>query len=800
MKPNALSRPVHHDADRRLRYIWRWLALAWLLVTVAVVAYQWRFWQQNRIDNDVLALLPLDTGERTLNDVTRRIAESSTQQIVVLLGATTPEGAKAAEAAYLTELDRLRASDPVAVPFAPSGLSKDWFAQAQAFYAPYRDRLLTEVQRNTLATANPEQLAQQTLAALYGPLGAPRLTEWRADPLSLWSGWWQQRAAGSGLRIGADGLLNAEGRYWTVLPLEMSAPAFRLDGNTRIQDALDAAAQATRTATPGAREVRAGVPLHAEAAAARAHWEINIIGWGSLAAVLLLAWLAFGSLWPRLLVIVSLLVGCLVALSVTAWVFGKVHLLTLVFGASLMGVAEDYGTYWFAARQGNRADTHWALLRRLWPGLCLALATSALAYLAMGLVPFPGLRQMAVFSAVGLTAAFVTVLCWFPWLSRSARPDTAFARWVETTLRFFPRVSKSWQWYAAGALALAAIAAGLWQLRIDDSLRSLQASPHQLIAQQIEASRILDLPSPAQFFLIQGDNAEQVLQREEALTSRLRTLQAQDRITGWRALSDWLPSQRRQTQDAALTAKVERAVLGQVGAAVGQPLQRATFAAQPLLLSEFLAAPVSRPVRSLWIGKLDNQVASVVMIAGLSTATLDVVRAQADNLPGVRWVDRTADFSHLLGHYRKIMTNLLLVSVAVVFIVLAVRYRRNAWRVLLPTVLAGLLALAVLGWIGEPLQLFNVLALLLLLGVGVDYAIFLIEQDDAPHAWLAVCLGAASTSLSFGLLGLSATPALHAFGLTLLLGIGAVWLLSPLLCRPIVQTDSQHGGNNDLKN
>ena len=68
---------------------------------------------------------------------------------------------------------------------------------------------------------------------------------------------------------------------------------------------------------------------------------------------------------------------------------------------------------------------------------------------------------------------------------------------------------------------------------------------------------------------------------------------------------------------------------------------------------------------------------------------------------------------------------------------------------------------------------------LLLLGVGVDYGIFLLEHRDDPASWLAVSLGAASTLLAFGLLALSATPALHSFGLSLLLGIGLVWLLSP---------------------
>jgi predicted exporter len=97
-----------------------------------------------------------------------------------------------------------------------------------------------------------------------------------------------------------------------------------------------------------------------------------------------------------------------------------------------------------------------------------------------------------------------------------------------------------------------------------------------------------------------------------------------------------------------------------------------------------------------------------------------------------------------------------------------------------PTLLATAITLALLGLMGERLQLFNVLALMLLLGIGVDYGIFLLEHRGDGHAWLAVVLGAASTLLSFGLLALSATPALRAFGLTMLFGTGLVWMISPL--------------------
>lgn len=773
------------DDNVRLRRIWRWLALAWLLAVVAIGAHQWRFWQQSRIDSDVMALLPQDDSERALGEVTRRIADAGARQFVVLLGAETPEAAQVAQAAYLGKLDALRMTDPQGVPFATAAAPADWFAQAQAFYAGHRDRLLTAEQRETLANAPVDGLAQQALATLYSPVAGPRLTAWDADPLALWPAWWQQRA--SGLAVGDTGLIEAEGRYWAVLQFETSASAFRLDGERRIRDALDAAAKAASADNGDVRELRAGVPLHAEAAAVQASREVNTIGWGSLAAVLLLVWLAFRSLRPIVLVAASLLIGVAAALSVTAMVFGKVHLLTLIFGASLVGVAEDYGIHWFASRQGGTAAARWTLLRHLLPGLCLALATSALAYLALGFAPFPGLRQMALFSVVGLAAAFATVACWFPWLDGGEVRDTAFARRIGDSLQRLPRIGTTNGWRAIAVIALVFIVGGLWQLKADDDLRSLQSSPHALVEQQVEAGRILGLPSPAQFFMVRGDDAEQVLQREEALVARLRTLQANNDIRGWRALSDWLPSQRRQAENAALSARIENDVLARVGAATGEQLQRAGFAPQALQLADFLASAASRPVRQQWIGELDGDMASVVMIDGVSKVSAAMLAAQTDGLPGVRWVDRTADYSRLLGHYRKLMGGLLLVGVALIFAALYARYRGNAWRILLPTVLAGLFAIAALGWIGLPLQLFNVLALLLLLGVGIDYGIFLLEHDGDPRAWMAVCVGAASTWLAFGLLGLSATPALRAFGLTLLFGIGAVWLLSPLF-RPHAET------------
>ncbi|WP_226858522.1 MMPL family transporter [Diaphorobacter aerolatus] len=479
----------------------------------------------------------------------------------------------------------------------------------------------------------------------------------------------------------------------------------------------------------------------------------------------------------------SLAVGCAVALSVTDLVFGKVHLLTLVFGASLVGVAEDYGIHYFASRQGAPARKPHALLRGLLPALWLALGTSAIAYIALGMAAFPGLRQMALFSVVGLAAAMLTVICWFPWLDRGRVPQSRAALRIGSTLSWWPRWRLALPWsLALCALALLWIAKGHLLNHMDD-VRQLQNSSPSLIKQQLQVSQMLGLPSPAQFYLVKGESAEQVLEREEALKDRLDALIATKEITGYSAVSDWVPSPQMQQRNAALVRHAKKAVLDGVNAQLGESFASdgTSDGSGSLTVQAWFAQPISAAARPLWLGEHDGAFRSMVMLRGVrGQAALPALGAAAEGLGGVTWVDKPAEISGLLKRYRVSMTELLALGHLLVLAALCLRFGRSAWRAWLPTVLASLAVVVILSLMSEPWQLFNVLALMLLLGVGIDYGIYLQEHENDPQAWLAVVIGAGSTWLSFGLLGLSQTPALRAFGVTLMLGLPIVLLLAPL--------------------
>lgn len=754
------------------------LVLIWLSLTLLVAAHQWSFWHADRLDTDVLALLPQSEQSPEVSLATRQLTDSASRQIMVLVGATDWPAAKQAALRF----DRVwRERDGALATGVTASLAAG--RKTTDALLPWRDRLLTAAQRERLQQTPPAALAEAALASLHRPGAGLRLSDWLSDPLDLWPRWWSSRLAGTPARP-RDGLLalRADGVDWVFLSHDIAGSAFALNGNAVHKDALRAAEAAARTLVPQVRVLTDGVALHAEAAAAQARREVNLIGWGSLTAIVLLMWLAFHSLRSIVLVVATLVVGCATALSVTALVFGKVHLLTLVFGASLVGVAEDFGLHYFASRMGHPRVAPQTLMRGLLPGLLLALGTSVIAYLALGLAPFPGLRQMAVFSATGLSAAFLTVYCWFAVLDRGAVPSSALAIAIANSLACWPRLRPSRWVLALTVLVVVLSAFGVARLRVNDDIRHLQSSPPALMYSQREIQKLLQLPSPAQFLLVNGSTEQQTLEREERLRPLLDRLLAEGTIKGYVALSDWVPSIARQQADAALTARIETQVLTQVGRVLGETLRRPVFTAKPLTLQNWLALPESAALRGLWLADTGRGPHSVVLLQGLSGASQFArLQTAVQGIDGVRWVDKTSEISALMGRYRGSMSLLLPVGYAAVLIALCWRFGRAAWRAWLPTLLASLFTVAALGWLGESFQLFNVLALVLLLGIGVDYGIFLLEHDADGSAWLAVVLGAASTLLSFGLLSLSSTPALRAFGLTMAIGTTCVWLLSPML-------------------
>jgi predicted exporter len=768
----------------------RQLALLWLLAVCLLLGHNAWLWAVKRIvpDTDIMALLPVQERDPVLQASFNHMVDAAQQRVIVLIGATEWDDAKRAATAYSKVLAAHQ--DMLEISSASEQTQGEWLS----LFQQHRLTLLTAQQEQQLREQPAQFWLEAALAKLYAPFGGPKLGSWQDDPFGLFGGWVQERAQETPVRPRDGHLFVADGqRQYVLLPMTLKVPALSMTAQETVLPLLLQASDAARKAAPQAEIIQAGVILHAANASAQASGEVSTIGIGSLLGIILLMWFAFHSFKPISLILLSIGIGCLGALSVCWLLFGRIHLMTLVFGASLIGVAQDYGIYFLCNRLAadEKLDSP-TLLKRLLPSLGLTLLAAVIGYMGLALTPFPGLRQMAVFSALGLVFAWLTVVCWFPALigSRSLKSGGLVRRYGAALARW-PLLRPNRATLLMATVFVLVAGYGVTRLGANDDIRLLQNPPKHLIDDQIKLSKLLDAPTPVQYFLVRAASAEELLQREEALKARLDSFIADKRISGYQAMSNWVPSARTQ---AARRALIEEKLLADGGplqgiaAQTGEDAQWVAAtrngllaAAAPLSLDAFLQSPASEPWRHLWLGESNGVYASIVALRGMSNASASQVLLAGQGLEGVQWVDKVAEISSVLGRYRQDMSWVVLGAYLVVFAMLLRRYRGRTWRVLAPTALASVVTLAVFGYTGQNLQLFHVLALMLLLGVGVDYGIFMQEQPDRSDQtpWLAVGMSAANTILSFGLLGLSSTPALRAFGLTMLMGTALVWLFVP---------------------
>ncbi|WP_420465958.1 MMPL family transporter [Panacagrimonas sp.] len=753
-----------------------------------VLLYALRVAPQLQIETDLFALLPAQEVEPVIAAAQQQQAAALSGRLLFLLGTADAGQARVIATQFA---GKLRASRL----FASVALEAEVAATDSSLYREHRHGLLAESQRLALREGQHAQVLARALRDVHGPGLLPRALPVAQDPFNFLGTFIAQQAAGFGDLRPEQGLLmlHKNGLHHVLITAQTAQEAFSVEVQDRIVPAIRAAEAQARDA--GAQVLSSGVVLHAAAATRQARSEIGRVGSLSIIGVALMILVTFRSLRP--LVLGALVLGCgaLAALSLCQLLFGKVTLIALVFGSALIGVAVDYSIHFLADQFRSPADwTPWRALRHVGPGIAMGMGCAVLGYLSLGLTPLPGLRQMAVFSATGLMVACGCVLCWYPLLAARSGPGQPLPlRWALALDGAVARIGGPRAKIAAAGVAVIALL-GLARVEFADDVQLLSKSAPSLLADDLRVRELLGTVPDSQFFVVHGATPDAVLRTEEQLREALDAEVRDGAIDGYRALSLALPSQQRQQDNRALLAAQvyrEGGIAPQLMNGLGFPpelvtrrLDEFSIATPPLLAAAWLASAASLPWRDLWLGSLDQGYGSIVSLNGIKDVS--VLRELAVAIPGVQFVDRVATVSALLERYRKFALLLLAAAYVLIGVAMALRYgARNAARLMAAPLCAALLTIALLGGLGGVLNLFHVLGLFVVLGLGVDYAVFLREGlASRATTVLAISLSTLGAMLSYGLLSFSATPFIRAIGLTLLIGVGLTWLLALLLQRP----------------
>ena len=744
---------------------WVWLALVGLMAIYGA----WRCVGGQALQTDLLAMLPATERNPVAEAAIRTLATATGDRALFLVRAGDEARSEAAALSMAGALERSGAFAQVQsrIPQLDPGA-------VARFYAGYRFRLPAAG-----GAADLEARIQGRLASPGAGL-SPAL-----DPL----GDLERFLSGlpfATLRLEVrDQLLAIPSPEGLNILISAGLPGSAYDPG--VQEQVTGAVRAAEAELPGAfpdaRVLRTGVVFYAADARRAAEGEANLFSTLSMLCIFGLYFAVFRSARHLLLGLVCVAAGLATAVAACLLIFGKLHLLTLVVGSSVLGVAVDYSFLYFANQLG--AGSAWApgpVLRRLMPALLIGFGTTLLGYSALLAAPFPGLRQIAVFSMTGLAGAFLTVLLVLPgWLRRPCPPRPALMGRLGRLLALGGLAAGRRLPVWLGLLALV-LALGASRARVDDDVQSLIRPSSDLARQESAIRELTGLSNHGAFFLVEGPGEGAVLQREEALRRRLDALGS----GAVQAISSFVPSPA--VQEAALARNLrQRPALARAMAAVGfrpeavaaQGTDLAAARERPLTVAAFLQTPFAAPFKMLWLGS-----GSIVLPLGApDSAKLEEAAA---GLPGVTLVDKARSVSGLLGHYRRVAAWALGAAILLVWMLLAWwRGLRAGTAMVAPPCLGMLFALAGGALAGAPVTLFTVMALILLLGFGVDYTVFLEEGPPGdPSALLGVLLAAGATLISYGLLAFSHTPALRGFGLTLALGVVGTILLSWMALRP----------------
>jgi len=738
--------------------------LVFAIAIIATIGFFTVGTQKLRIETNLNDLNPEKINDAGMKLALETLTKDVSQRFVVVIKGSNNKVVSQASESLQRKLNAL----PALSVLSEGNVQKQYLNTL----APYRFNLLSAAQRDALASNSDAEIAKSAERRLYQLGNGVRVIPFIDDPLGWFSDFVLSQAdtldSNSGDEEGTPGQFVAS----------FSVVFDQYPQNMAKQEALYRSVIAIENETESQYDVsilHSGMFFFAVDSAQSAKGDIQLIAVGSMLGVLVLMLLVFRSLLPLLLSIGSIVIGVGFGIFASTLVFGSVHVLTIVFGASLIGIVVDYSLhyfYHFLSHQHDKSARHHssALIR----AMVLSVLTSLIGYGALGLSDLLILKKVALFSCAGLLMAWLSVMILGPLVTK--RPIDARQRMLRNIIRGCQAVfARQPRVLAAGGLFVACAAtifliAGQPAVN-DDPRRFFHVSP-ALLAQESDVASVTQVYEPGRYLLVEGESSDAIFTTLSTFYDAL----GEDSEAIFSVL-DWLPSPSEQQENYALQQRLYKdegvldifsAGLGLDDATVSQNKQAYRNAAQqslgvPALLNELPSLP------PLWV-QTDGRIYSFALIR--KNSNLAAIEQKSGQVANLSYVNTLAKASQALKAQRETGAWLLALAYALIALVLVIYYRTfHTLALLFIPLTASVVTLAAVSLMGQAITVFHVMALFLVLGLGMDYIIFAREMTgQRATTQQAILLSAVTSLLSFGLLAFSAMPIVQAFGSTILIG------------------------------
>ncbi|MBP5358966.1 MAG: MMPL family transporter [Treponema sp.] len=772
------------------RYVILWLAFHVLMLILFLCRL---FVNQGQIslDADLFNITPRSIDSEPLKKADEKLTEATGNNAFIIVANPDFEKAKATAETVCEKLD---GSDN----FISISLHNDTgsYSEISDFLFKYRWNLLDDKSIDLINSENgPERFSDEALAKVFGVFTLTSLDNLPEDPFMLTESALENylmalQNSGTAMNI-KDGMLVSEqdGIWYVLIRCLLSkkggAMASRNNGINEIYSVC------SLLENDGTQFIFSGTPYHSNDSSTKASKEITLISIVSFLAVLLMLVFIFRTPVPILFSLSSIAVSVGTAFIFTLAVFDKLMILTLVFGTSLIGSGIDYSLHYFVHWAGNPDLSSGGKIRHhLFRGLTMAIVSSGLCYAILIFAPFELLKQISVFSLVGLTSSFLTTICIYPVIPLPKRERTLPIKSLyenpdKTHKRKFLPVC------VIAGIAVFSVCAVLFNQKyvgVENDISKYYTMEGRLLQDEVKAAQILQY-SPTGWFVISGDDENQVLRNEEEFRKILKT---KDDIAGkYLSTTLFIPSVEHQKKSRAACEKLlQRAefqyeFLG-IEVEEAESLRKDFYSSGNDYISfENGTVPgmLSDSISSVYLGEINGRCYSVLV----PSMTLDekLLSSIADEDENVSFISKRSDISSSLDRLTKMVLYFFAGTYVLIFIILTIVYSwKRALKIISVPLLIILATSAVFALLKTKLEFFSVTGMILVFGLGLDYVIYIIENEKKQGSRTAklepftIALSFATTLISFGALALSSFKPVHLIGLSISIGLATAFICS----------------------
>jgi predicted exporter len=518
----------------------------------------------------------------------------------------------------------------------------------------------------------------------------------------------------------------------------------------------------------------------------------------SIAVVLVFCILFFGVYrdWRSGYVVLIPFLASLPALALASFIFKGFSALVVGFGSTIAGITIDYAIHAYVV---SRTEQRVENLKRIRLPVILSAVTTLCVFVAFCFSSIPAYRQLGCFASIAILVSLVYALIGLPHFIPVAKKNGAAEG--ETLSRHLFKRHIAWLVVGCSIVAFTVGLLGVRVLKFDANVSKLDGTPAAVMAEEERAVKLWGGgESHSAILSVEAPSEEAALRLNDQLYAALlkEGLPAQEVSS----LSPLFPSEATRLQNRKQwcafwnNARVDAFRQNIQKASAEMDFSDDAFAAFWSLFEMWrtdeakVSEPIGflQPLRERFIHA--GPTVRVTTFVADDPRLLEIAERVRTEIPSLKIVSRLAFSKQLSSAFAHEI--ILVTELAGVFIILVtVLWIRRPFMIalaVLPPIAGVIWGCAAMVFIGRSLDVSNLIAGIMVLGLCIDYGIcmvFAYRDGIQGHVFQSVTLSAVTTILGAGVLLLAKHPALFSIGVTLVAGVSAGYLCAWLTLRAV---------------